>query len=174
MDKKSKFIIILLILLVITIVIMACFAYKTYHKTNQFGNIFVPSGNIIENVTSENKITSNNISPSEEVNNSVKTVIYEFTSSDNFAAQGNPGILKIFELTDTQMDFEYNHGWNFAESTIDRNVSGIAKLNEQNLYEFVENIDGHKYSIIIKFSEEMITLSEYIDGDLISKINLWS
>lgn len=170
----NKFINILLILLVIIIAFMVYFAYNTYYKPNHFDNLIDSSGKIVENMSSENQITSNNITPSEEVNNSLKNVIYEFTSADSFAAQGNPGILKIYELTNSQMDFEYNHGWNFEESTIDRKVSGIAKTNNENLYEFSENVDGHQYSIIIEFSEEMVTLSEYIDGELLSRINLWA
>lgn len=166
----NKFINILLILLVIIIAFIAYFAYKTYYNPNRFDNLINSSRNSIENITSENQIASNNLTPSEET----KTVKYEFTSADSFAMQGNPGIFKIFDLNTSKMEFEYNHGWNFAESTIDRKVAGIAKLNEQNLYEFVENIDGHKYSIIIDFSEKMIALSEYIDENLISRINLWS
>lgn len=169
---KKKFFLIVLIL-IIAFIVITYFHNQKIPETNQINNSNTPSENIIKNVISENQITSNNIPPSEIANNSSKSVKYEFTSADSFAAQGNPGILKIFDLTNTKIDFEYNHGWNFSESTIDRKISGIATINDGNLYEFTENVDDHQYSITFKISDEMVTLSEYIDGELFSIINLW-
>ena len=170
--KKKIFLIILI--LIIVFIVITYFHKQKMPETNQINNSNTTSENIIKNVISENQITFNNIIPSEIINNSTESIQYEFTSADNLAAQGDPGILKIFDLTNTKIDFEYNHGWNFAESTIDRKISGIATINDNNLYEFIENIDGHQYSITFKFSDEMVTLSEYIDGELFSMINLWA
>lgn len=162
MNKK---IFLIILIFVIAFIGITFFNKQKIPQTNQFNN---------SNITSKNQIISNNITPSEETNNISKSIKYEYTSADSFAAQGNPGILKIFDLTNTKIDFEYNHGWNFAESTIDRKISGIATINDNNLYEFIENIDGHQYSITFKISDEMVTLSEYIDGELFSMINLWA
>lgn len=172
MNKKAY--LILLTLTIITSIVITYFYKQKMPETNQINNSNTTSENIVKNVTSEHQITSNNITPSEIANNSSKNVKYEFTSADSFAAHGNPGILKIFDLTNTIIDFEYNHGWNFAESTIDRKISGIATINDNNLYEFTENIDGYQYNITFKISDEMVTLSEYIDGELFSIINLWA
>lgn len=178
MEKKSKFVNIFLILLVIIIVVMVYFIYKTYNnkmtETNQINKSNTTSENTIENLTLENITETNIITPSDKTNTSTEIIKYEFTSADSLAAQGNPGILKIFELSNTQMRFEYNHGWNFEESTIDRKITGIAEKNIENIYEFTEYTQEHKYTIKIKFTQEMVTLSEYIDDDLISRINLWS
>ena len=163
-----------LIIIVFILIVITYFNNNKEAETNELINQNAFFENIIENTIQKNIITSENIISSEEESNSTKTVKYEFTSADNMAAQGNPGILKIFDLTNTKLEFEYNHGWNFTESTIDRKIFGIAEIKEENIYEFNENIDGHKYSITFNVSEEMVTLSEYIDEDLLSMINLWS
>lgn len=172
MNKKTYFT--LLILTIVASIVITYFHKQKKLETNHSNITNTISQNILNNANLENQIKSNIIIPSQESNTLSKNVVYEFTSADSFASQGNPGILKIFDLTNSKIEFEYNHGWNFAQSTIDRKISGIAKLNTENLYEFSENVDGYNYTITIKFSEEMITLSEYIDRNLISIINLWS
>lgn len=170
----KNLIIFILVLSIITFVIITYFYNNKTSETNQINSVNILSENIIKNALPENTLISNEITTSDEIISSTKTVKYEFTSADNMAAQGNPGILKIVELNNDKIEFEYNHGWNFTESTIDREILGIAEINSGNLYEFNESVDGHEYSITFNVSEEMVTLSEYIDGELLSIINLWA
>lgn len=192
MTKKISLITFILILMVI-IITMAYYIFQlnkgqkissnTIGELNSQVNILK---NTIEKYKEENTILSSqkpssnlNVIVNETVPSSANTtsnedVKYEFTSADNLAAEGNPGILKIFNLTDSQMIFEYNHAWDFTQYTIDRKISATANIIDENLYEFIEYIDGHTYSITIKFDEEMVTLCEYSDGSLISQINLWA
>ena len=168
---------ILAFVLVIILIIILYFIYQFYNKRNNTSEEKLNSYQSIalENNTNKLQEPPSNITTSSDFNpNSIKTVIYEFTSADYLAAEGNLGIFKIYELTDSQMNFEYNHAWNFEQNTIDRQISETAEINNENLYEFNEDIDEHKYTIKINFSEEMITLYEYSDSELISQINLWS
>ena len=128
------------------------------------------------NNSEELKDTTNNIATSnnkEEKQN--KTVIYEFQSADRAAAQGYPRILKVFELTENELEFEYNSGHNFDTSTIDRKIIGTARANAEQLYEFDETIDNHQYKLIFEFNEskDTVTVFEYDNGNEMGYINLF-
>ena len=139
------------------------------------------SDNTVNNTTSntnKDTVNLNNDTTTNTSSNSISStndnVKYKFESGDNLAAQGNPGVVKIYELNDKKMKFEYNQGWNFEKSTIDRTITGTANINSEGLYEYTEETDGHKYKITIDFSEEKINIKEYKDEELISERNLWS
>lgn len=98
------------------------------------------------------------------------TVKYEYQSADSYAAQGNPAILKIFEINEKQLKFEYNKGFNFETSTIDRNITGVAEINAYK-YEYFE--EENKYTIEFEIFEDDLILKEYIDGEFTASINLF-
>ena len=99
-----------------------------------------------------------------------KTIKYEFKSTDETA------VLKVYELTDENLSFEYNSGFDFSKNTIDRNVEGTATTNAEKLYEYEENVSGHQYKIAFEFNadKDKVTVYEYDNGDDLSKINLWN
>lgn len=117
-------------------------------------------------ITSDNKVTNNNSNQ-----NSNNTVKYQFESGDNLAAEGRPGIVKIFEINDNEMKFEYNQGFDVTNGTTEKTVVGTANKNQEGLYEYKEDANG--YRITIEFSEDKINLKEYKDENLISERNLW-
>ena len=147
-------------------------------KLDTIANIINSNNTTSNSISNEakNTTTSNNETATNSSSNSSssKNVKYQFESGDNLAAQGNPGIVKVYDISDKKMKFEYNQGWNFKESTIDRTITGTANKNSEGLYEYTEDADGHEYKITIEFSEEKINLKEYKDGELISERNLWA
>lgn len=110
--------------------------------------------------TYENNTEESSIAQDININ---KKVEYEFTSADNAAAQGYPKILKIFKLTDSEMEFHYNSGFDFNKNTIDRQISGTAKIISNEVYEFEEILDGHKYKLLFEFDEykETVKIREF-------------
>ncbi len=101
----------------------------------------------------------------------------EYTSADSQSAQGNPSILTIYRtIYLNELGFEFNHGFDPSKQTIDRKVSGTAKLTSENTYEYIETIDGKEYKLTFDYSvnAEEITLKEYLDGKLNTSINLFS
>ncbi|MBR3249276.1 MAG: hypothetical protein IKF83_01085 [Clostridia bacterium] len=97
-------------------------------------------------------------------------------SVDRAASRGNARTLKIYELTDTELNFNYDSGIDFETSTLDREVKGIAKVNAKKQYEFEENVSGHKYKIIFEFTEnkDSVKVSEYDNDEEMNEINLLS
>ena len=65
-----------------------------------------------------------------------------------------------------KLEFEYNSGFDFNTSIINRKISGIATINENNQYEYEEIYAGHKYRLLLEMQEsnKMVRLYEY-DGD---------
>ena len=126
--------------------------------------------NLEKTQNTTNVSTSNNVE--KEQNKNVK---YEFQSADRAAAQGYPKILKIYELNEEELEFEYNSAKNFATETIDREVNGIAKANAEQLYEFEETIDNHQYKLVFELNESKDTVKvyEYDNGNVISYMNLF-
>ena len=133
-------------------------------KTSNFEN------NLEKTQDTTNVSTSNNVEKEQN-----KIVKYEFQSADRAAVQGYPKILKIYELNENELDFEYNSARNFETSTIDRKVKGMARANAEQLYEFDETIDNHQYKLIFEFNEskDTVTVYEYDNGNLMSEINLF-
>ena len=126
-------------------------------------------GNASTNKINENSNTTSN------TNTAKKSVKYEFTSADNAAARGYPKILKVYELTENELSFEYNSGFDFSKSTIDRNIIGTARANAEQLYEYEENVSGHQYQLIFEFNDKKDTVKVYEkdNGNELSEINLW-
>lgn len=194
----------LLILAIIAIIIMAFYIYTANTSHNKEmesletnldakqskidelqGKIDSISNTINSEKTSNNE---NNKKNSEKTQNTTKVstsnnvekeknkiVKYEFQSADRAAVQGYPKILKIYELNENELDFEYNSARNFATGTIDREVKGISRANAEQLYEFDETIDNHQYKLVLKFNEskDTVTVYEYDNGNVISEINLF-
>ena len=185
----------LLIVAIIVIIVMAFYIYM--EKTNynkEISDLEVNAANMQNTIdksqekidSKSNTINSEKISNSENITNNETTSInntsnqnrsveYEFTSADQAAAKGSPKILKIFELTENKLEFEYNSAFDFSKSTTDRQVSGTAKTNAEQSYEFEETVDGHQYKLIFEFnsSKDTVKVYEYDNGNEISFINLF-
>lgn len=135
--------------------------------SNEIKNDEKNTNTMNSNKTNNNETTTNtyenNTEESSIVQDINKTVEYEFTSADNAAAQGYPKILKIFKLTDSEMEFHYNSGFDFNKNTIDRQISGTAKINSNDVYKFEEILDGHKYQLLFEFDEykETVKIREF-------------
>ena len=125
-----------------------------------------------DDVNNEEQVDSDNKSEDTEKDKDFENLIvkYEYQSADSYAAQGNPAILKIFEIDENQLKFEYNKGFNLETSTIDRNITGVAKINSYK-YEYFE--EENKYTIEIEIFEDNLILKEYIDGEFTASINLF-
>ena len=108
-------------------------------------------------------------------NSTNKNIKYQFTSADNDAVKGNAKILKVYELTEKNMNFEYNGGFDFSKNTIDRNITGTAKENGKNKYDYEENVLEHQYKIVFEFNEnkDTVKVSEYDNSDKINEIDLY-
>jgi FtsZ-interacting cell division protein ZipA len=118
----------------------------------------------------EKESTENNVNTSAEGS---KKVEIQFESMDNAAARGYPEVLKIYEHNETEMDFEYNAGFDLTNSTL-KNISGIAKVNNKNAFEYSEEINGHQYKIVFEFDEKKtsVKVTEYDNSNLLSFITL--
>ncbi len=118
----------------------------------------------------EKESTENNVNTSAEGS---KKVEIQFESMDNAAARGYPEVLKIYEHNETEMDFEYNAGFDLTNSTL-KNISGIAKVNNENAFEYSEEINGHQYKIVFEFDEKKtsVKVTEYDNSNLLSFITL--
>ena len=157
-EKKSLKGSLTTILLFLAIIVIIAMAYYIYNITNN----------------SENA-DNNTLSSSNNTSNQNRSVIYEFTSADKAAAEGHPKILKIFELTENKLDFEYDSAYDFSKNTLDRQVSGTAKTNADEIYEFEETVDNHQYKLIFEFnkSKDTVKVYEYDNGNEIGFINLY-
>ena len=144
---------------------------NTENVTNNSGN----SINNHENTTNNSGNADNNTSSSNNTSKSNSSIQYEFVSADQAAAKGYPRILKIFKLTENELEFEYNSAFDFSKSTLDRTVSGTAKTNDEQIYEFEETIDGHQYKLIFELNESKDTVKvyEYDNENEIGFINLF-
>lgn len=188
-----------LIISIIIIVVMGYFIYKIsdektnvekkvnaledtantlQNKINSISNTLSSdnTSNYTENTNISNtNTTETNTSTTSSSTTSNRNVKYEFTSADNAAAQGYPKILKIFELTGNELDFDYNSGFDFIKSTIDRQVTGTAIANAEQQYEFEETVNGHKYKLIFEFNEakDTVRVYEFDNGNELGYINLW-
>lgn len=143
--------------------------------SNTINSEKTPNSKNDTNNSEELKETTNNTTTSNNKEEQNKNVKYEFQSADRAAAQGYPKILKIYELNEEELEFEYNSAKNFATETIDREVNGIAKANAEQLYEFEETIDNHQYKLVFELNESKDTVKvyEYDNGNVISYKNLF-
>ena len=132
---------------------------------NEIQDEYTNNTSTIEETTIKNSNTTNSVisSSNEEIE---RTPIIEYTSADRAAAQGKPKVLKVYKLTEDELEFEYNSGFDFNTSIINRKISGIATINENNQYEYEEIYAGHKYRLLLEMQEsnKMVRLYEY-DGD---------
>ena len=109
-----------------------------------------------ENIS--NQTTSNN--------NSNENVLYTYSSGDNAAMNGNPEILYVYEMNDSNIKFKYHTPWNAND------VNGIATKTSQDLYVYEK--DNYKIEILLNsMGENSVKVSEYNNGTLESWINLW-
>lgn len=194
-NKKSILVWILTFLLIfaiIAILIMSYFLHKIYienitlnqHNAELSNSIdnFQEKINEISNTLSSVKFdtnTSDDKSNENKTDTSKKTSTieakYEFSSADNNAAKGYPEILKVYELTENELNFYYSSGHNFTTNTIDREITGTAKSTSKNLYEFEETTSGHQYKLSFEFNDknDMVTVHEYDNNNEMGHVNLW-
>lgn len=194
-NKKSILVWILAFLLIfaiIAILIMSYFFHKIYienitlnqHNADLSNSIdnFQEKINEISNTLSSIKFdtnTSDDKSNENKTDTSKKTSTieakYEFSSADNNAAKGYPEILKVYELTENELNFYYSSGHNFTTNTIDREITGTAKSTSKNLYEFEETTSGHQYKLSFEFNDknDMVTVHEYDNNNEMGHVNLW-
>ena len=127
-----------------------------------------------ENTTNKSENVINNDNKT-STNNKDKNIKYVFTSADQAAMQGFPKTLKIFELNDFEMKFSYNSAFDFSTSTIDRTVTGTAKVNAEQIYEFEEMIDSHQYQLMFEFdkNKETVKVIDLDNGNKLGWINLY-
>ena len=194
-NKKSILVWILAFLLIfaiIAILIMSYFFHKIYienitlnqHNADLSNSIdnFQEKINEISNTLSSIKFdtnTSDDKSNENKTDTSKKTSTieakYEFSSADNNAAKGYPEILKVYELTENELNFYYSSGHNFTTNTIDREITGTAKSTSKNLYEFEETTSGHQYKLSFEFNDknDIVTVHEYDNNNEMGHVNLW-
>ena len=122
------------------------------------------------NTSADTNANNNTVEVSDSSN---KQAQMRFESMDNAAARGNPEILQIFEYNEQEMEFEYNASIDLTNRTL-RNVSGIAKYNNENAFEYSEEINGHQYKIVLEFDEKKtgVKVTEYDNENLLSYITL--
>ena len=106
------------IIIVAIIVVGGVFAFiqinnKTINEDKNSNEVNSNSTNTANNEDSKNT----------NANNTNKSIKYEFKSTNETA------VLKVYELTDKNLSFEYNSGFDFSKNTIDRNVTGTATKN---------------------------------------------
>lgn len=148
-------------------------------KLNNISNTINSNSNNTANTNSIDNTSSNKIKENENISNNSnttnKSVKYKFESVDNAAARGYPKILNIYELTENDLSFEYNSGFDFSKSTIDRNLTGTARANAEQLYEYEENVSGHQYKLMFEFNDkkDIVKVYEYDNGRKLSEIELW-
>lgn len=201
-EKKQAKIGISSILLIIAIIVIAIMSYYIYVlKTNYNAEVtgletnVTSMQNTINNLQSKLNliseiINSDSVPELKPVNSgevsgdgnatnldntqTSNSAMYTFTSVDTAAVQGNPKILNIFDLNENEMQFDYNSGFDFSKSTIDRQITGTAKINADQMYEYEEVTDGHLYKLVFEFDETdtMIKISEYDNGVLFGWINV--
>jgi len=182
-EKKSLKRSLSTILLLFAIIVIIAMAYYIYiEKTNdnkEIANLELNVDNMkntIDESQEESDSKSNTInSDGNNTSNQNKSVQYEFTSADQAATKGYPKILKIFKLTENELEFEYNSAFDFSKSTLDRQLSGIARTNAEQIYEFEETVDGHQYKLRFEFnkSKDTVKVYEYDNGNEIGFINLF-
>lgn len=150
------------IIIVAIIVLGGVFAFiqinnKTLNEDKNSNEVNSNSTNTTNNEDSKNT-------------NANKSIKYEFKSTNETA------VLKVYELTDKNLSFEYNSGFDFSKNTIDRNVTGTATTNAEKLYEYAENVSGHQYKIVFKINDDKdkVTVYEYDNNNELSQINLWN
>lgn len=96
-------------------------------------------------------------------------------SADNEAVRGYSKILKIYEFTADNMSFDYNSGFDFTKSTIDRKLEGVAKANDKKQYIFEEHTSGHKYKLVFEFNDAMnlVKIFQYDNDNEMGYFTLW-
>ena len=145
------------------------------NKLNTISNTINSDNNNNTTVNNSNNSTTSEIDKKTKNNTNNKRIKYEFTSADNAAVRGYPRILKIYELTENEMSFEYNSGYDFSTSAINRNITGSALKNNEQLYVYEENISGHKYQLTFKFNDnkDTVKVSEYDNDNELGEIGLF-
>lgn len=190
MEEKKSFKIsvssFLLFIAIIVIIIMAFYIYKQNINNNKENTNLKTDTNNIKDTNLETDINNikNTIEEVQEKDNSIsndiveqqeKIVKYEYTSANQLAVQGYPQTLKVYELTENELEFEYNSGFDFDKSTLDRQVIGVARANAEQLYEFEEIVAGHEYRLMFEFNEQdnSVKIYEFDNGEEMGWMNLY-
>lgn len=153
---------------IVGIIIVAIIVFGGVFAFIQINNKTINEDKNSNEVNSNSTNTTNN--EDSKNTNANKSIKYEFKSTNETA------VLKVYELTDKNLSFEYNSGFDFSKNTIDRNVTGTATTNAEKLYEYAENVSGHQYKIVFKINDDKdkVTVYEYDNNNELSQINLWN
>ena len=123
---------------------------------------------ITDKLSSNKKSTTNDPVSKNEYNENIKkqesrTPLYTYTSGDVNAANGNPEVLKVYEIDETKIDFNYHNASN------KKDVTGTAKKVENNKYIY----ELEEYKIKLTIMDDTIEVKEYINNKLNSTIKLF-
>ncbi len=166
--KVKLFTVLFIVLLLILVVAIVCIVVANNKNKDNVKVDKEKANQKVENTIIDNEQDDLNEESVDFENLEVK---YEYQSADNAAADGNPAILKIYEINEEQIMFEYNKGFNFDTQTIDREIKGIAKINSKNKYEYKEL--ENNYTIEIEILEDTVVLKEYANSEFFASINLF-
>ena len=147
---------------------------NTSDIANEEENSEKKANNTAENKVSAKTNTVNTNSTASNNSTTTQNVKYEFVSVDSAAMRGHGRILKIYEKSKNELVFNYNSGFDFETSSIDREIKGTARAYTEQKYEFEENVSGHKYKVVFEFSENMdeVKVIEYDNNNEMGEINL--
>lgn len=170
---KLSTVLFVLFLLILVIAIVCVLITNSKNKNNIEVDNEKNNQNVVENAIDDER------QEAEEMDGEIENfenleVKYEYQSADNSAAEGNPAILKIYEINEDQIKFEYNKGFNLDTSTIDREIKGIAQINAENKYEYKDlESDFADYTMEFEILSDYVVLKEYKYGELFASINLY-
>ena len=153
-------IIIILIDIIIVILVVLCILIATNiitfsSKVNKDSN---QNTSVKENTGYEENQDTKEDSKTEE-----KKVLYLYTSGDDNAMEGNPETLKIYNMDDKKIDFQYHAVWN------EKDISGVAQNTSSNKYVYGDN----NYKIELNLNEDSIEVNEYTSDQLTSTVKLF-
>lgn len=157
-------IIIILIDIIIVILVVLCILFATNTITFNHKEI----KNEIENqkntsVKEDNTDQKENQDTKEDSKTEEKKVLYLYTSGDDNAMEGNPETLKIYNMDDKKIDFQYHAVWN------EKDISGVAQNTSSNKYVYGDN----NYKIELNLNEDSIEVNEYTSDQLTSTVKLF-
>lgn len=160
MKKKNNNIVIILMGVIIVVLVALCILFAT--------NIITFSSKVNKNSNQSTSVKENtdqkgNQDIKEDSKTEEKKVLYLYTSGDNNAMKGNPETLKIYNMDEKEIDFQYHAVWN------EKDISGVAQNTNSNKYVYEDN----NYKIELNLNEDSIEVNEYTSGQLTSTVKLF-
>lgn len=151
MKKIKKFVLIVIIIVIISVL----YILFTTNKINFNKDTNTPAKTNEKTSEKTNEKTDDNVKKDE--------VLYSYTSGDNNAAAGNPETLKIYEIDDTKIKFQYHAQWN------ENDISGFAKKTDTNKYIYNDGV----YKIELTINNDSAEIKEYTNEQLTETVNLF-